>query len=194
MNGISAQTGGGTRNKCNNKGGCEEANKFGSIIYYCFTCNSFEHKMYDYSHKDAVQLMFREKVMTTTPKEEDVVVNMILAVITYSEMLENVVFKEKQPLKNKSLVDWQEKEKLKHLFKKFIKDIQQKEPPRPPRDLPRASIQTSVKANITRNFGSNTKNQFTRPSGPIAFTDSTIFTNFYEFYQIYWIYQIYQIY
>jgi hypothetical protein len=33
MNGISAQTGGGTRNKSSNKQGCGEANKFGSIIY-----------------------------------------------------------------------------------------------------------------------------------------------------------------
>jgi hypothetical protein len=54
MNGILAQTGDGTRNKCNKKGGCEEANKYSYIIYCCFICNSFEHKMYDYPHKDVV--------------------------------------------------------------------------------------------------------------------------------------------
>ncbi len=34
MNGILAQTSGGTRNKSRSKGGCEEAKKYGSIIYH----------------------------------------------------------------------------------------------------------------------------------------------------------------
>jgi len=47
-----------------------------------------------------------------------------------------VVFKEKKVHKNKSLVDWKEKEKLQHLFEEVSKGIQQQ---KPPRDLPRAS-------------------------------------------------------
>jgi len=39
-----------------------------------------------------------------------------------------VVYKEKKPFKNKSLANWQEKERLQHSFEKTIKDIQQKEP------------------------------------------------------------------
>jgi hypothetical protein len=39
--------------------------------------------------------MFKKKVTTTTPKKEDFVVNMVLEVTAYSQMLENVVFKEK---------------------------------------------------------------------------------------------------
>jgi len=45
-----------------------------------------------------------------------------------------LVFKEKKLHKNKSLVDWKEKEKLEHSFEEAIKGIQQK---KPPRDLPR---------------------------------------------------------
>jgi hypothetical protein len=38
-------------------------------------------------------------------------------------MPKNVVFKEKEPFKNKSLIDWQEEEKLQHLFEVAIKDL-----------------------------------------------------------------------
>jgi hypothetical protein len=37
MNGILAQNGGGVGNKSGNERGCEKRNKFGSIIYRCFT-------------------------------------------------------------------------------------------------------------------------------------------------------------
>jgi hypothetical protein len=60
------------------------------MFYY----NSIEHKIYNYPHKDAVQAMFTKKTMATIPKKEDVV-NMVLVVITRSQILENVVFKEK---------------------------------------------------------------------------------------------------
>jgi hypothetical protein len=56
--------------------------------------------------------MFKEKVAATTPKKDNVVVNMVLVIITHSQIFENVELKEKEPLKNKSLVDWQEEEKL----------------------------------------------------------------------------------
>ncbi len=45
MNGVATQTNGGTRNKYDNKRGCGEANKFGSIIYRCFICNFIEHNL-----------------------------------------------------------------------------------------------------------------------------------------------------
>jgi len=47
-----------------------------------------------------------------------------------------VVSKEKKPLKNKSLADWQEEEKFQHSFEEAIRDIQ-----------------TLIKANFTKNFG-----------------------------------------
>jgi hypothetical protein len=83
VNGVSIQPN-GTRIKFNNKGGRKEANKYNSIIYCCFIYNFVEHKIYDYPHKDAIQDMFREKATTTTPKEDDVVVNMVLAITTHS--------------------------------------------------------------------------------------------------------------
>jgi len=84
--------------------------------------------------------------MTTTPKKDDVVVNMVLTITTRNYIPKNVVFKEKEPFKNKSLVDWQKEKRLQHSFEEAIKDIQQKEPPR-------ANIQIPVKSNLTKNFG-----------------------------------------
>jgi len=49
--------------------------------------------------------MFKEKEKTTAPKKDDVVVNMVLAVTTRSQLPKNVVFKEKKSFKNKSLID-----------------------------------------------------------------------------------------
>ncbi len=83
MNGVLAQIGGGIRNKYGNKRGRGEANKSSSIIYHCFICNFVEHKIYDYFHKNAIQVMLREKAMAVTPKKKNVVVNMVLAVTTY---------------------------------------------------------------------------------------------------------------
>jgi hypothetical protein len=84
---------------------------------------------------------------------------MVLVVITRNQILHNVVFKENQPLKNKSLNDWQEEENFQHSFEELIMDIVHKDPTR---DLPRVSIQTLVKSNLTRNFNLDTKNQFTK--------------------------------
>ncbi len=98
-----------------------------------------------------------------------------------------MVFKEKKPLKNKSLANWQKEEKFQCSYEEAIKDIQQKEPPK---DMPRANIQTSIKANLTRNFGSNIKNQFIKPisftssiksTRPTNFTSSTEFTSVIKF-------------
>jgi hypothetical protein len=47
--------------------------------------------------------MFKEKAMAATPKKDNVFVNMVL--VTCTQILENVVFKEKEPLKNKSLAN-----------------------------------------------------------------------------------------
>jgi hypothetical protein len=40
--------------------------------------------------------------------------------------------------------------------------------------MPRTNIQTLVKANLTRNFNLDTKNQYTKTTEPIDFTRSTI--------------------
>jgi hypothetical protein len=49
--------------------------------------------------------MFREKATVTTPKKDDVAINMVLVITTRSQIPKNVVFKNKKLLKNKSLVD-----------------------------------------------------------------------------------------
>jgi hypothetical protein len=83
-----------------------------------------------------------------------------------------LVFKEKKLHKNKSLVDWKEKEKLEHSFEEAIKGIQQKEPPR---DLPRAS--TVYYLNQPHKFDSNTENQFTKPTKSTMLLDLSNLSN-----------------
>ncbi len=80
-------------------------NKFGFVIYRCFICNFIEHKIYNYFDKDAAQVMFMKKVVVVIPKKE-YVLNMVLVIITHNQIPKNVVFKEKEPFKNKSLDDW----------------------------------------------------------------------------------------
>jgi hypothetical protein len=99
-----AQISGSTRNKSSNKGSWGEVNKSGSIIYRCFVYDFVEHKIYNYPFKDVTQEMFKEKVMIVKTKE-DVIVNMVMAIITHSQLLKNVVFKEKEPHKNKNLAN-----------------------------------------------------------------------------------------
>jgi hypothetical protein len=60
------------------KRGHKYVNKSSSIIYCCFIHNFVEHKVYDYLHKDTIQLMFKEKVMVVAPKKDNVDVNMVL--------------------------------------------------------------------------------------------------------------------
>jgi hypothetical protein len=94
VNGILAQHG-GIGNKSSNKGSHREVNKSSSIIYRYFIYNSIEHKIYDFPHKDVIQAMLREKAMTTTLEKDDVAINIVLAITAHSQILENVVFKEK---------------------------------------------------------------------------------------------------
>ncbi len=61
-----------------------ETNKCGSIIYHCFICNSIQHKIYDYFHKDIAQAMFKEKAAMIAPKKDDVIIDMVLVVTTCS--------------------------------------------------------------------------------------------------------------
>lgn len=82
VNGVLAQLG-GTGTKSNNKGGRKEAKKFGSIIYRYFIYNSIEQKNYGCFYKDATYAMFKEKAAMATPKKDNVVVNMVLAINTH---------------------------------------------------------------------------------------------------------------
>ncbi len=123
MNGILVHITGGTRNKYGNKGSWGKVNKSGSTIYQCFVYNLVEHKIYNYPLKDVIQEMFKEKVMIVKVKE-DVIVNMVMAIITRSQLLKNVVFKEKEPHKNKNLENQKEEEKLQCSFEVTIKNMQ----------------------------------------------------------------------
>lgn len=87
-------------------------NKYNFIIYHCFIYNFDEHNIYDCPYKEITQAMFREKAMVTTPKKDDIIVNMVLTITTHSQIPKNMVFKDKKPIKNKSLADQQEEEKF----------------------------------------------------------------------------------
>jgi hypothetical protein len=60
--------------------------------------------------------MFREKAVAIPPKKEDIAINVVFVTTTCNQILENVVFKEKEPHNNKSLANWQKEEKLQCLF------------------------------------------------------------------------------
>ncbi len=166
VNGVLTQLGTRARNKFNNKGGHGDANKSSSIIYCYFIYNFVKHQIYDSLHNDIFHTMFKEKVTTSEPKKEDVTINMVLAITTCNQIPKNVVFKEKEPHKNKCLADWQENEKFQSLFEKTIKDIQQKE-------LLGGIAQTLNKANLTKIFGLDTENHFSSKSTSfIGFIDS----------------------
>ncbi len=64
-----------------------------------------EHNIYDCLCKDTTQVMFRENAKAIAPKKDNVVVNMVLTVTTCDQITKNVVFKEKEPFKNKSLAN-----------------------------------------------------------------------------------------
>jgi len=93
MNGVSAQINGGTTNKSGNKSSWGEINKSGSIISQCFVYSFIEHKIYNYPLKGVTQEMFKEKVTMVEANKN--VVNMVMAITTYSQLLKNVVFMEK---------------------------------------------------------------------------------------------------
>lgn len=59
-------------------------------------------------------------------KKEDVIVNMVMAITTCSQLSKNVVVKKKEPHKNKNLANQKKEEKLQHLFEVAIKNMQQK--------------------------------------------------------------------
>jgi hypothetical protein len=101
----------------------EVVEKQTNMVHHYFIYNFIEHKFYDYPRRDVVQAMFKEKAMVITPKKDNVVVKMVFVVTTHNEIPKNVVLKEKEPLKNKSLIDWQEEEKLQHSFEVAIKDL-----------------------------------------------------------------------
>jgi len=114
--------------------------------------------------------MFRENIVVVAPKKDDVAINMVLAITTHNEIPKNVVFKKKKPNENNSLAKSQAEEKLQWSFEEATKDIQQKE-------LLGANTQTPIKANFTKNFGLDTKDQFFGPTRPTNFTGSTKSTN-----------------
>ncbi len=121
MNGISTQTNGGAGNDFSNKRGRKKTNKFDSIIYHCFICNSIKHQIYEYPHKDIAQTKFKEKATTTAPKKENIVINMVLGIITYIQILENVVFKDKNLSRTRDWLMGKKKKCFNICLKKLLK-------------------------------------------------------------------------
>jgi hypothetical protein len=50
-----------------------------------------------------VLAMFKEKATLAEVKKENVTINMVLVIITHNQLPKNVIFKEREPHKNKSL-------------------------------------------------------------------------------------------
>lgn len=58
------------------------------------------------------------------PMKEDPLVNMVISIITRNKVLENVAFKhKKKPFKSKSIIKWEEEEKLQKSFEVVIHNM-----------------------------------------------------------------------
>ncbi len=68
----------------------------GLIVYCCFIYGSTNHKFYDCPHKHIVtQKMFKTKVVTIKPKNEEVPINMVITITIKSKVSKIVTFKNK---------------------------------------------------------------------------------------------------
>jgi hypothetical protein len=57
--------------------------------------------------------MFKEKNLLTKTNNEDVIINLVLIITTKNKLLKRfTTFKEKEPRKTKTIIDWNEEEKL----------------------------------------------------------------------------------
>ncbi len=59
-------------------------------------------------------------------KNEEAIVNMVMAIITKSKALEEVAFQENKLIKGKEPEYWQEENKFKQLMVKIIQELQKK--------------------------------------------------------------------
>jgi len=100
-----------------------QSNKSDPIAYWCFICNSLEHKIFDYPHCQATQDMFKDKGSPMEPKKKPPTINMVLAMTIRSRAPKMKVFKENEPWKTKTIIDWTKKEKLYKSFEIAIKQI-----------------------------------------------------------------------
>ncbi len=77
--------------------------------------------------------MFQNKAITSIVKEklkkENASMNMVLVMTTTSKTPYETVFKEKEPIKNKTLINQIEKEKLHKKFETVIQDFEHQNPP-----------------------------------------------------------------
>ncbi len=83
-----------------------------SLAYWCYICDKPNHKIYDCPHQVMTHAIMKDKrnnlVANNKAKHDKALVNMILVITTRSKVLENVAFKEKDPLKTKSTIEWVE--------------------------------------------------------------------------------------
>jgi len=94
------------------------------IIYF-----SFEHCALDSLRKTKVQNMFRTKpttiaiVVTKNPQLNNVPVNVVVVIMTHSQVPKQQVLRECEPLKVKTIIDWQIEEQLRDSFVHIIKEV-----------------------------------------------------------------------
>jgi hypothetical protein len=82
------------------------------IHFPCIICSSVEHKSKECPRKIEVQNMFRTKLVSyniitslKSPKLDNVLVNVVVVVTTYSQQLEQHVLKERKFVKAKGVED-----------------------------------------------------------------------------------------
>lgn len=82
-------------------------NKTGNTTtqYSYFICGGLDHRSFYCLHQQATLEMLKNKA-NFEPKKENVAVNMVLVVITRSQVSEANAFKEKEMKQNKIVTNW----------------------------------------------------------------------------------------
>jgi len=92
------------------------------LKYPCIICFSFKHRAFDYPRKIEVQKMFWTKpniiptIVAKPSKPNNVIVNVIVVVMTCSQVPKQQVFKEGESMKAKVIANWQTKDQMRDLF------------------------------------------------------------------------------
>jgi len=100
------------------------------VRYLYIISFSFEHHALDCLRKVEVQTMFLTKPTTTTTiiaknlKPNNVLINVVIVMMTCSQVLKQQVFRERESMKAKAITDCQIEEQLHDFFIHTIKELQ----------------------------------------------------------------------
>jgi hypothetical protein len=108
------------------------------VKYSCHICGDTRHKIIDCLKYNDMQNMFKnkgvkpiEKQVMVEPKVSNPLVHMVDVnmAITKNKVIKKQVFKDREPIKKKYIVDWEKEQNLHQYFVKTIQEMQTEDPP-----------------------------------------------------------------